>query len=592
MTDEAFSNSAPPPHISAINWPRWSLAAISALIGHTLILVRAANVSAPLYGGDEIAYWHNARALSAGIKAVAFNEYLQQVNCDLFYLMVGWLAQRADGALAMRLLNYMLVVASALIVYGAARTITSRSWSAVAASVVFITGPSIWLIATMPETTYAFVFSLLTFVVVRFWSPGDAVRSVLVGALAGALILIKPHAIAIALACIATMLTAPLLIGRNARAVRIGMLDLLMFAVGTVAAVVALSSMARGELILSPSKFIGEYYGNTLTGGPSWSLARFLDILYYTLAHGVVLAMLFSPALMFSAQFVGSFLSGSLARTAPARHMLILVLFIAFSAASVFAMTAVFTEAAGLENEFERYRIHGRYWTFLMPWLALVAFASFAARGGQKRTPWLDRVVGLVGLAATLLFVLIISHHFSLYPWDFPELFGFYRPELQKWKMQLVWLPNAFTISFVLTLLSSAVWIYGLEYRAMAYASALIALLIVGNVSTTQWQLESAAGVSPRVASGIAARRIVGEQSEGALIGNSYWGDSLYYVAYNLPLRSHIMQKLANSVLTEADLPSRTQWVITNGSYDVQFSYRHAIPLPAAMLYLRDLQAR
>src|SRR3954462_2403712 len=166
MTDEASSNSAAASHMPRIYLPRWALAAISVLTGHALILVRAANVAAPLYGGDEIAYWHNARALSAGIKAVAFNEYLQQVNCDFFYLMVGWLAQRADGALTMRLLNYIFVLLSALVVYGLARTITSRSWSAVAASVVFITGQSIWLISTMPETTYAFVFALLTLVIV------------------------------------------------------------------------------------------------------------------------------------------------------------------------------------------------------------------------------------------------------------------------------------------------------------------------------------------------------------------------------------------------------------------------------------------
>ena len=42
----------------------------------------------------------------------------------------------------------------------------------------------------------------------------------------------------------------------------------------------------------------------------------------------------------------------------------------------------------------------------------------------------------------SLLFVLVISGRFSLYPWDFPELFGFYRPELQTWKMQLLWLPT------------------------------------------------------------------------------------------------------------------------------------------------------
>src|SRR4051794_8132445 len=113
------------------------------MMGNALILTRAANVASPLYGSDEIGYWHRARAIAAGVDPAAFNSYLQQYNCDLFYLMIGWLAQRPDGALSMRLLNYMMVVLTASLVYGAARTVTSRSWAAVAAAVVFITGPSV-----------------------------------------------------------------------------------------------------------------------------------------------------------------------------------------------------------------------------------------------------------------------------------------------------------------------------------------------------------------------------------------------------------------------------------------------------------------
>src|ERR1043165_2934336 len=98
---------------SALRLPLAALAAIIAPIGNALILIRTANVAAPLYGSDEIAYWHSARALFTGVDRSTFNPYLQQVNSDLFYLMVGWLAERPDGAFTMRLFNYIMLVLTA-----------------------------------------------------------------------------------------------------------------------------------------------------------------------------------------------------------------------------------------------------------------------------------------------------------------------------------------------------------------------------------------------------------------------------------------------------------------------------------------------
>src|SRR4029079_3968258 len=132
------------------------------------------------------------------------------------------------------------------------------------------------------------------------------------------------------------------------------------------------SSVARGELIISPSNLIGEFYGRTLTESDLRSPTRLLEVGSYVLVHGFVLAMLFSPAIIFSARLVSSFLRGG-STSMHGRQTLILVTFVAFSAASIFTMTAIFSESVGLHNDFERHRIHGRYWTFLMPWLALIA---------------------------------------------------------------------------------------------------------------------------------------------------------------------------------------------------------------------------
>src|SRR4051794_3117626 len=315
---------------SALRFPLVALAAPAITLGHALILIRVANIAAPLYASDEMAYWHSARALFAGVDRRAFNIYLQQVNCDLFYLMVGWLAERPDGALVMRLFNYIMLVLTASLVYGAARSVTSRSWSAVAAALVFVTGPSVWLVSTMPETTYAFFFALLVLVLVRIWSRGAPGSSLLVGVLTGAMILIKPHGIAIALACIATMLAVPLLIQRNTRSLVIGAIDILMLAAGVVLSVVVISSLATGQLVLSPSRLIGPLYGNILSSSNPRSFVRLLETMHYYLAHGIVLAMLFAPALVFSVRLVAKSLYAG-GRTAPQQgQTIILVIFTAF----------------------------------------------------------------------------------------------------------------------------------------------------------------------------------------------------------------------------------------------------------------------
>jgi hypothetical protein len=566
--------------------PGWLLALAALVAGHALILARAANIAAPLYGSDEIAYWHNARSLFAGVDRTAFNPYLQQVNCDLFYLIVGWLAQRPEGALTMRLLNYMLLILAASLLYRAARGITSRAWSAVAAAFFFVTGPSVLLIATMPETTYCFFFALLTFVLVRYWAPGAAGASLLVGILTGALMLIKPHGIAVALACMATVLAIPILLRRDVRALRTATIDLVIVAIGFVAAVVAIGSFARGELILSPAKLIGQFYGGILSRSDPLSPSRLLNIAFYYAAHALILVMFFAPAVVLSARLLAKSVIGARVIGARQQQMIVLVTFTAFSAAAIFMMTAVFTETVGAASDLERWRIHGRYWTFLIPWLALIAFTSFSWSEWPGETARADWAVGLLGAAATLLFVLVIAPRFSLHPWDFPELFGFYRPELQNWKMQLLWFPHAFAISLTVILLSFAAWLYRISYRGLIYAAALLIVFVVGNVSTTQWQVEGAASNSGRTASGIAARRIVGEHSVGALIGATYWGQSLYYLAFNLPLHSYVIEKPAGASLSEADLPAGVEWVITAASYQIHFDYRHVIPLPAATLYL------
>src|SRR5690349_6293363 len=116
MSNVSASVTSDSPGARTMWAPGTVLALVSTVVGHALILLRSAKIAAPLYGSDEISYWHSARALYAGVDPAAFNIYFPRVYCDLFYLMVGWLAQRPDGAMAMRLFNYIMLVLTALLV--------------------------------------------------------------------------------------------------------------------------------------------------------------------------------------------------------------------------------------------------------------------------------------------------------------------------------------------------------------------------------------------------------------------------------------------------------------------------------------------
>ena len=71
MPSNSALTSAEAKNASTRAWPRIALAAIAVAVGNALVFIRISRIAPPLYGGDEIAYWHGARYLFAGLDCFA-----------------------------------------------------------------------------------------------------------------------------------------------------------------------------------------------------------------------------------------------------------------------------------------------------------------------------------------------------------------------------------------------------------------------------------------------------------------------------------------------------------------------------------------
>jgi hypothetical protein len=572
-----------------------ALAAALLVFGNAMILFRAAVVTMPLYHGDEYAHWANAGYLAIGQSHQQFNPYLLRMSNYLYFLVTEWLARAPEGPAAMRLMNYLFIVLSALFVRQLARTFVSAPLALLAAAFVFAIGFTTYSVSVMPEMMFMCIFLGLALFLVRAWAPRRILRSFVAGLFVGALMMIKPHGVAL-LPAVATMMVAvPMVQHRRLAAIVAAVPDVLAMAAGAIATVISIASIATGTLELSPVAFVGDAYGTVLARpGAASSIAAGLGITRYFLAHVVVLLLFFAPAVLIAPP-AALLLSGRQSPTADdaagLRSFLVLVTFTLASTLAIFGMIAIFSHLSSGLSASEADRIHGRYWGFLIPLLmtltvVLFEFSNRVQAISPRANRWLERAGAVGWLLAILAFVIVISPAFRIFPWDFPELFALYRNNNPTWPYA-AWFPSSFAV--VIALLTACAFLRLLTFpaRRLCYAAFLAVAFALGNINTTGWQIDIMPNVRPLVEAGEAAVRIVGRQSEGLFVTPEYWGTG-QYVAFQLPLRSFVAIKPKSATLTDADVPAGAEWVLTMAPYTVQFKYSSTVPLGPLTLYLRS----
>ena len=586
-----------PSRASASHWIDGAILALAAsmfVFGTAMIILRAAVLSTPVYSSDEFGHWANSRYLAAHLAPALFDPFLPQLNNHLYFLATGWIARAPEGATAMRTLNYVFIALSAVSIYSLARTFVAMPLAVLAAAFVFAFGFTAYGVAVMPEMLFMFIMTGLALVMTRAWSPRRPIASFGVGVIVGALMMVKPHGIAVLLSSAATMIVVPVVLGRRLRAAMGAAPDLLALVVGTSISIMLIASLARGALVLSPAAFIGEFYSGVASSSTPF-LATLVDIVRYFAGHCVVLLLFFSPTVVLGASIVPWLLGNGVGErdAAKLRSLLVLTVFTLLSALSVFTMVSIFSHSAGGGLAFEANRIHGRYWGALIPLFVTMTMAVFSISSRNQNLPskagrWAERAAGLIWLTVILIFALITSSSFAIYPWDFPELFAFYRPINPNWPYT-AWLPWSFVLATVLLTACAVAYFLLLPGRRLGYVASLAAVFVIGNVNTTGWQISIMPDLRPFVDAGQAVTRIVGRQSEGLFVAPDYWGRRPY-VAFQLPITTHVAVKPENATLSEADLPPSATWVLTMGPYAVQFPYSKAIPLATLTLYLRGTQ--
>jgi hypothetical protein len=578
-------------------WAMRALAAGLFVFGNTMILLRAAKVTMPLYSTDEYIHWANARFFAAGLAPEQFDPNLPRVNNFLYFLVVQWLARSPEGPAAMRLLNYMFIALSALFVWRLSRAFVSTTPALLAASFVFAFGYTTYGVAVIPEMMFMCTVLGLALFMARAWAPRRLVASFVAGSVAGALMMIKPHGAAIFLSTAATMAVAPVVLRRRAGAVLAAVPDLVAVAVGAAAAIILIAFVTKGALVFSPAVFVGDFYASMLSHrGGGLSLAALVDMARYFLANGVVLLTFFAPAVIVAPLLLLLLLRSPSAaenEIAAFRSFLVLTAFALLSALALFAMVSIFTHTVGAAEASEGDRIHGRYWGYLIPLFVVVTLAHFELQNRTRElrpraSMWVERAGGAVWLAAIFAFVVAVTPTFRLFPWDFPDLFALYRQNDPNWPYA-AWMPSSSIIVISLLTVCAIAYLFALfalPMRRLLTAASLAATFAIGSINSTGWQLDVAPGMRTLADAGQAAARIVGRESEGLFVASEYGGLE-QYVMFQLPLRSHVTIKPPSTILTEADVPPSAQWVLTMKPYPVQFRHSKAISLATLTLYLR-----
>jgi hypothetical protein len=496
--------------------------------------------------------------------------------------------------MAMRLLNYIFITLSAATIWLIARGFVGASSAALAGAFVFAVGFTTYSSAVMPEIMFMFSAFVLALILARVWAPGRVGVACAMGGIAGALMMIKPHGVALLLSTAATMAVVPLVLRRGFHGIAGALLDISALVISAYAAVVIIGSAAQGVLVLSPVAFASGFYGGIVSrAASSLSFAELLDILRYLLANGSVLMLFFTPAVLM-APVVALVLLDERAidvrENARLSSLFVLAVFGILSAFAVLSMVAIFTHSAGVVHQGEANRIQGRYWGFLIPLFVVMTFGLFEfLNHAREMRPRLARRfeagAGIVWLGAIALFGILVLRGFRLFPWDFPDLFALYRFD-PRWN-HAAWLPHASSAAIVLLSACAIAFLFGIAGRRLFYAGILAGIVVVSNVRVAGWQLDLAPAVRPLVDAGQAVTRMVGRESEGLFVAAEYWGRG-QYTAFQLPLRTHVAVKEQNATLSSADVPASATWVLTMGPYAVQFPYSKAIPLAALTLYLRE----
>jgi hypothetical protein len=563
------------PKISSDSTPLRMSRRVSALfvIVSTLLLLRNFALDSPLMPGDEYAYFSAAQTFPDAAQRFANDPHLPRIYSPVFAAYgQGLFAITARPELLLKLLNTLAFVLATLVYLALLRAVRGSGDRGLVAGLLLVTPISAYTAYFMPESTYGLCFAVLACVVVFLMSSRLLAGAALAGAVVGTMLLIKPHALALAAAVVLTLLSlfaAP----RDLRPapVRIG-LSLVIFLLCCYVTEVALNAALVAQVRFDPLLFVGPVYQRSLAAGASplgW-LRDTRELASILGGHAIVLGALLAPAMAAAAaQIRWLYHEEPRSRGTRDARLWLLICFAVCVALTTVAMTAVFTSVAVRTFPHSHLRLHGRYYSFFLPLCFLIYFAALrrdAAQAAAGTWNWI-RIGAMVGIGAALLLFLVHGRR-TIYPFDFPEAFVF-----TSWRG----LPGdtaqqARAVLSYVAITATALAYVLLAWRgrraALLYPALLIVLFAVGNAGVSGWQLESSRDHVALRADARAAAQLLetAGRDRGVVIGPAWNGPIAYYL-FNFRASPRVLVRSADTVLTRTDIPADARWVVTLGRY-------------------------
>jgi phosphoglycerol transferase len=554
----------------------------------TIILLRNLALESPLMAGDEYAYFAAAQTFPHSAERFAYDPHLPRIYSPVFAAYGRILFSLSDRPeLLLKALNTVCFALTTLLFLGLVKTLGGVDASPLSTAVFLLLPISSYTAYFMPETTYAFLFALLTWSVVAFLPTHVFGGAVLSGLLVGTMLLVKPHALALFLAVLLTF--GALFI--SPRAFRPGSRMLLagvaVFIFSTYATLVCLNAVPTGQFQLDPLTFVGEIYRPYLFQGAlqtSW-LGRARELPGILCGHLIVFGAVLAPAVALGAGHLrGLYVKQSPPVAADSfrdRNLFALICFTAFATLLTVGMTTNFTAQVAQTAPAEHLRIYGRYYTFVIP-LYLILYFGFGQ--DDKRFSPSDRWIRVGALAGCVMAVLLyyLQGKRIIYPFDYPEAFAF-----SGWRGR----PRAGFAGIAAAMSSHAAIAvaligYGLILwrgrRALfLYPLLLLTVFSLSNIEVTAWQHANSVHNAMLGADARAMKQFIppGERDRGLVVG-SEWSGPLAYFLFNLGSSARVLVRDAGSVITDADIPAGARWVLLIDRYQSAFPATTSLRTP------------
>ena len=536
---------------------------LTSLIILVLFLsLHAISLHAPLIAGDEYTYFFQSEFFPKNSSIKLFDPTIQLTNNEVyFYIMKKIRTLSENASTGSKIVQVLMFSVSAYIFFRIAVKFLNPNYS-IMLFLCFISSPlSSYTIYYMPETFYFLVYCTIALTLV-YTSSTKHLAQVLSGLLVSVLVLIKPHGIAVFIS-LSVFWAFPWNFNTTISGqIQNSSLSLIKFVLSFYLGLITLNRFFTGDVVFNPFLFAGEFYTSLLSTGTSdkaLTLAKMQVPAFSNLAFGgMFLTILF--AIVVKSVYTKLFRSHEATITNYGGSIALLQLsaFTLLSAFAMLTMTVSFTAHIGGD---ELLRIHGRYYSFFVPFAVLTLVAHLQS-DKDVISKWSFRTATVLTAICALTFIFFIRARYVVNPWDFPEIFMFSKSLTGSWSD---WWSISLMICFTISL------IVGCFLRLFTSWAFIFFLLLSGvgsSIAVADWQYQTANAWKGMEQGSLALRSILNETitNYGLIIGSNR--NNVGYFLFNFDRKVSVRIQPENTKVNQQDLPSDVYWIVEEGSFD------------------------